>query len=277
MQRLLDLGADPTWVAPNGYSVLEHVIWRCWNGDVVDLVASRVQPRQAFWIAAGLGDAEALKRYVDERGVPTEAARQNRPDFTALGYMPMPTNPAPDDHGLIWEAFLVAVFNRRFAVLDVLLDRGFPIDYAGWGSTALHLAVGNGWVEMVEYLVRRGADVNLKGWRPHLSPREVAEQRFLNPHGASSAERILATRRRCAVFATNGSKSAFCQRREMWKPRSSTPSWMRESTVSPPLAQRTCSMGCCAMRDSPSQCSPRPDSISRSCTRRSGMAPTRFW
>ena len=191
MQRLLDLGADPTWVAPNGYSVLEHVIWRCWNGDVVDLVASRVQPRQAFWIAAGLGDAEAIKRYVDERGVPTEAARQNRPDFTALGYMPMPTNPVPDDHGLIWEAFLVAVFNRRFAVLDVLLDRGFPIDYAGWGSTALHLAVGNGWVEMVEYLVRRGADVNLKGWRPHLSPREVAEQRFLNPHGASSAERIL--------------------------------------------------------------------------------------
>jgi hypothetical protein len=191
MQRLLDLGADPNWVPPNGYSVLEHVIWRCWNGDIVDLIASRVKPRQAFWIAAGLGDAGAIKSCIDESGVPTDAAWQNRPDFTALGYLPMPTNPAPDDHGLVWEAFLVAVFNRRFAVLDVLLDRGFPIDYQGWGSTALHLAVGNGWVEVVEYLVKRGADVNLKGWRPHLSPREAAEQRFLNPHGAPNAERIL--------------------------------------------------------------------------------------
>ena len=191
MQRLLDLGADPNWVPPNGYSVLEHVIWRCWNGDIVDLVARRVKPRRAFWIAAGLGDAQAIKSYVDERGKPTDNAWQNRPDFTALGYMPMPTNPAPDDHGLIWEAFLVAVFNRRFAVMDVLLDRGFPIDYMGWGSSALHLAVGNGWVEVVEYLVNRGADVNLKGWRPHMSARETAEQRFLNPHGAPNAERIL--------------------------------------------------------------------------------------
>jgi hypothetical protein len=42
MQRILDLGADPNWVPPNGYSVLEHVIWRCWNGEVVDLIARRV-------------------------------------------------------------------------------------------------------------------------------------------------------------------------------------------------------------------------------------------
>lgn len=191
MQRLLDLGADPNWVPPNGYSVLEHVIWRCWNGEIVDMIASRVKPRDAFWIAAGLGDAEAITRYVDDQGVPTNEAWRNRPDFTALGHLPMPTNPAPDNHGLIWEAFLVAVFNQRFGVLDVLLDRGFPIDYIAWGSTALHLAVGNGWLPVVEYLVRRGADVNLKGWRPHLSAREQAEERFLNPHGAPNAERIL--------------------------------------------------------------------------------------
>ena len=68
MQRLLDRGADPDWVPPNGYSVLEHVIWRCWNGEVVDLIARRVKPRQGFWISAGLGDAEAVKRYFDKDG-----------------------------------------------------------------------------------------------------------------------------------------------------------------------------------------------------------------
>jgi hypothetical protein len=191
MQRLLDLGADPNWVPPNGYSVLEHVIWRCWNGEVVDLLASRVKPRKAFWIAAGIGDVKAVKRYVDERGVPTEAARRVRPDFNAIGYMPMPTNPSPNDEEILWEAFLVAAFNQRFAVMDVLLDRGFPIDYMAWGQPVLHLAVGNGWLEMVEYLVGRGADVNLKGWRPHMSARELAEERFMNQRGAPCSERIL--------------------------------------------------------------------------------------
>lgn len=191
MQRLLDLGADPNWIPPNGYSVLEHVIWRCWNGAIVDLIASRVTPREAFWIAAGLGDVEAVRRYVDERCIPTDEARRVRPDFNAIGYMPMPNNPAPNDEEIVWEAFLVAAFNQRFAVMDVLIDRGFPIDYMAWGQPVLHLAVGNGWVAMVEFLVKRGADVNLKGWRPHMSARELAEERFMNQRGAPHAERIL--------------------------------------------------------------------------------------
>jgi hypothetical protein len=191
MQRLLDLGADPNWVPPNGYPVLEHAIWRCWNGEVVDLIAKRVKPREAFWISAGLGDAEAVKRYVDEHGVPTEAARRTRPDFHALGYMPMPTAPAADDEAIVWEAFLVAAFNQRFAVMDVLLDRGFPIDYMAWGQPVLHLAIGNGWLPLVEYLVKRGANLDLKGWRPHASARELAEQMFMTRAPGPYAQRIL--------------------------------------------------------------------------------------
>ena len=191
MQQILDRGADPEWLPPNGYSVLEHVIWRCWNGEVVDLIASRVKPREAFWISAGLGDAKGVKRYVNEQGVPSEEARRVRPDFNALGYMPMPSNSAPDDQEIVWEAFVVAAFNQRFNVLDVLLDRRFPIDYMGWGQTILHLAVGNGWLPLVEYLVRRGANLDLKGWRPHMTAREAAENAALNPHGSPNAKRIL--------------------------------------------------------------------------------------
>jgi hypothetical protein len=191
MQRLLDLGADPNWKAPNGFTVLEHVIWRSWNGEVADLIASRVKPRKAFWVAAGLGDAAAVKRYVDERGVPTEAARRNRPDFNALSHMPWPMNPSTDDETILWEAFLVAAFNQRYSVLDVLIDRGFPIDYMQWGQPILHLAVGNGWVEMVEYLVKRGANVNLKGWRPYQTAREMAESHAMNPNANPNALRIL--------------------------------------------------------------------------------------
>jgi hypothetical protein len=191
MQRLLDRGADPAWIPPNGYSVIEHVIWRCWNGEIVDLIAKRVTPPSAMWISAGLGDANGVRQYFDANGQLTDAARQNRPDFNALGFIPTPSLPAEDDEGIIWEAFLIAAFNQRFEVMDALLERGFNIDYIGWGQTMLHTAVGNGWLPLVEYLVKRGANVNLKGWRPYATAREMAEEAALNPYGYPNGARIL--------------------------------------------------------------------------------------
>jgi hypothetical protein len=191
MQRLLDLGADPHWSPPNGYTVLEHVIVRAWNGGVVDLIAERVQPRPGFWISAGLGDANAVTRYFDNDGDLTDEARNNRPDFSAISAMPMPSNPDTSDEMIIWEAFLLASLNERLAVLDVLLDRGFPVDYIGWGQPMTHFAVSEGRAQLLEYLIRRGANLDLKGWRPHISARELAEQQFLNPHALPTAARIL--------------------------------------------------------------------------------------
>ena len=190
MQRLLDLGADPHSLPPNGYTVLEHVMVRAWNGGVVDLIAARVKPRPGFWIAAGLGDADAVTGYFDKAGDLTDEARINRPDFTAMGAMPLPSNPSGSDEIITWEAFLIATFNERFAVLDVLLDRGFPVDYIGWGQPMTHFAVAEGRPELLQYLIKRGANLDLKGWRPHISARELAEQSVLNPHGWPNAARI---------------------------------------------------------------------------------------
>jgi len=191
VQLLLDLGANPLWVPPNGIRVLEHAIARYWNADAVDLIAARVSPPKAFWVAAGLGDVKAVERYLDRNGAPTATAHKRRPDFTAMEMGFLPLNPGADDRTVIWEAFLVAALNQRLDVMDVLLDRGFPVDYSGWGQTILHLAVGNGWIPLLEYLIGRGADLDLKGWHPHLSARELAEHGFLNPHGHPEKRRIL--------------------------------------------------------------------------------------
>ena len=190
MQRLLDLGADPHWSPPNGYTVLEHVIARSWNGKVVDLIAERVKPRPGFWISAGLGRADEVARYFDSSGALTDDARSNRPDFIAMNAMPLPSNPDASDEEIVWEAFLIATFNERLDVLDVLLDRGFPIDYMGWGQPMSHFAVSEGRVQLLQYFIKRGANLDLKGWRPHISARELAEQNVLNPHGLPNAERI---------------------------------------------------------------------------------------
>lgn len=191
VRLLLELGADPTWMPPNGVSLLEHALVQYWNHEAVDLIAQHVSVPRAFWIAAGMGDASAVKRYLTRDGAPTDAARARRPDFAAMAVGFLPGSPADDDRMVVWEAFLVAALNQRFEVLDVLLDRGFPIDYSAWGQTVLHLAVGNGWVPLIEYLVRRGADVDLKGWRPNMSAREMAEEGYLNPHGHADKLRIL--------------------------------------------------------------------------------------
>lgn len=152
----LDRGADPNWLPPSGVPVLEHALMKYWNPESVDLIARLVTPRKAFWIAAGLGDVQGMLRFLDRNGKPTSAARRHRPDFTLVGFN-TPCRPDADDLEIVWEALVVAGFNQRLNTLDALLDRGFPIDYAPWGSTLLSWAEGNSVTALADHLKARGA------------------------------------------------------------------------------------------------------------------------
>lgn len=154
---LLERGADPAWVAPNGISVLEHALLRYWNPEAVDFIASRVTPRKAFWVAAGLGDISTMLGFLDQKGAPTEAARRDRPDFIAAGLPSPPCRPGAHALEVVWEAFFVAGINQRLAALDALLDRGFPVDAAPWGSTLLEWAEGNAKKPLADFLIEHGA------------------------------------------------------------------------------------------------------------------------
>jgi hypothetical protein len=153
---LLDRGADPSWVPPNGVSVLEHAIIRSWNPDVVDLIARRVIPRKAFWICAGLGDVRGMMNFLTPDGKLTPEAHSDRPDVTAV-FFAAPCRPDAADIDIKWEAFFVAAVNRRYEVIDALLDSGLPVDYAPWGNTMLQFAEGNRMTGLAEHLLKRGA------------------------------------------------------------------------------------------------------------------------
>jgi hypothetical protein len=175
VQDLLDRGADPNWVPPNGVSVLEHALLRYHGGAAIDLLAKRVIPPKALWISAGLGDVDAVRRYFDREGKLVPAAYENRPPFHVMGEHPVPSLPDPDQQELLAEVAMIAAMNGRAAVVELLIDRGFPIDYIGWGGTSmLSVAIAQKDVAMVEMLVRRGADLDKKGEMPHASPREFA-------------------------------------------------------------------------------------------------------
>lgn len=182
---LLDRGADPNWMAPNDIPVLEHALIRYWNDEAVDLVAARAAPRKALWIAAGLGDVDGVARFLDARGKPTPAARRLRPDYDAVGPVGMPSHPDPDDEEILFEAFVVAMLNGRTAVLEYMVSRGFPVNTLLWDSPVINFAVGNAMTALVKCLVRCGADLDLRGWRPHMSAREIARELFeQNPQNA---------------------------------------------------------------------------------------------
>jgi hypothetical protein len=175
---LLERGADPDWIAPNGVSVLEHALIRYWNGEAVDLVAARTTPRRALWIAAGLGEVEGVRHWLDGAGRPRPEARRLRPDFDAVGPFNTLAHPDPDDEEILAEAFFVAMLNGRTAVLEYMVSRGFPVDSLIYGTPMINLAVGNAWTPVVKCLVRCGADLDLRGRHPDMTARELARELF---------------------------------------------------------------------------------------------------
>ena len=171
---LLDRGADPNWIAPNGIPVLEHALIRYWNGEAADLVAARTVPRDALWIAAGLGDIDGVRRFLDADGRPTPAARRLRPDFDSVWPASLPTHPDPEDDDLLMEAAFIALLNGRSSVLEYMASHGFDVNSLVWDSPLINMAVGNAMTPMVGTLIRCGADLDIRGWRPNASARELA-------------------------------------------------------------------------------------------------------
>jgi hypothetical protein len=157
VRNLLDLGADPDWVADNGVPVLEHALVRYWNGEAVDLLAARAAPRKALWISAGLGDVEGVRSFLDSRGKPTRAARRLRPDFVAVGPPGfMPQLPDADDEEFLLEALLVAMLNGRVEMIEYLAARGAPVNSLAYGKPLIEVATGNGMTAVAEVLARAG-------------------------------------------------------------------------------------------------------------------------
>jgi hypothetical protein len=190
VRHLLERGADPNWVAPNGIPVLEHALLRYWDGALVDLVAAHATPRDALWIAAGLGDVDGVRRSLDRDGKPTESARRLRPNFDAVGPMTMPQHPDPTDEEILTEALFVAVLNQRINVIEYLASRGCSMDGLMMGMPSISTAIGRGSVDVIECLMRCGADVDLSGWQPGYSARELATEMLVQSPADETRRRI---------------------------------------------------------------------------------------
>lgn len=199
VEYLIARGADPGWIAPNGMSVIEHLILRPNSAQVVDAIAKRAKPRKAFWIAAGLGDVRMLRRFFAGQATLTAAARRDRPDFLAAGHHATMTLPDASDLDIMWEAFFIASMHRRTAVLDALLEHGLPVEYTPFGQTMLSGAIQMHDAALVEYLLSRGASTRTFGvtaeqmdeWLLHFNPIDDDTRRIYELCGGKNADAII--------------------------------------------------------------------------------------
>ncbi len=119
----------------------------------------------------------------------TDAAREHRPDFLGA-HMPLPTWPGASDREILWEAFYIAGMQQQGASMDLLLAHGLPIDYSPFEQSLLHVAVGNRLVRLVELLMERGADPDIRGIRPSMTAREMAAERLESMPDDVDARRV---------------------------------------------------------------------------------------
>ena len=191
VKAFLDAGADPNWVAPNGFSMLEQALLVLWNGAVIDLLASKATPRKALWISAGLGDVNGVASFLDKAGRPTAAARDLRSPFDCTRIFHITPLFDPDDDELLLEALSIAAFNGRANVIDYLASRGVNLDNMAWGVPIVNIAVGNGWLESVEALVRNGANLDIRSENDsNGSARDMARWMWKNSNDSPTFRQI---------------------------------------------------------------------------------------
>ncbi len=214
---LLERGADPLWLPPSGIGALDHAIVSYWNGNAVDVLAQCVTPRNAFWIAAGLGDVTGVRRFFDRRGKLTPAAYRDRPPLELMSVpMAIATLPDPDDVEVLAEAAMVAAMNGRTEVLGLLMDMGYPVDHRFWLDMPLsHFAIQHDMDTIMELLIQRGCDLDLKVQGQQSTAREFVEIMMTNSApGPTARTRRIAQLCGVAIPATDNADDAPAQRTE---------------------------------------------------------------
>lgn len=193
LRKLLALGADPNGPTPFPNHPLHQAVWRNRTRPFFEaLVEHGADPdlrgkhgRTAYAMAARVGNRRVMEWLVE---LGADARLEAPDDFLAacalgeeatararLEHDPnLLEKLSPVDRGVICEAAAVG----NLTGLRTMLRVGWDVDTRGtvWGETPLHRAALDGQIEVVEFLLQRGADPTIRdrcyradaaGWADH--------------------------------------------------------------------------------------------------------------
>ncbi|MCY4093557.1 MAG: ankyrin repeat domain-containing protein [Gammaproteobacteria bacterium] len=160
---LLERGADPRieTMLPGGTALVHAIIWG-WP-EIAQIIASRDRSPDNLRVAVGLNDLLAIEASFDESGKLKASAKSARgyyrPNF---GWFPWETS--DDDQEVLDEGLILAATNGHIEAADALVAKGARIDGRAYETTPLLRATFRNRVDMVDWLLDRGADPNATGW-----------------------------------------------------------------------------------------------------------------
>ena len=129
-------------------------------------------------MTAGTGEIDRVKAFFNADGTLKPEAKSDRPNLGDIGWFEEKSR-SDESQEILEEALCIASLNGRMEVVDFLIERGARVDAMppGLGAvwTPLHFATFRGHLSTVKFLVDRGANLNLKDGAHHLSPLAWAE------------------------------------------------------------------------------------------------------
>jgi len=176
----------------------------------------------AFYLAAGAGRIEAL-----------DGAKPLRPNLTDVGWAPVELEEG--EQAVLDEAFALAAYNGRVAMMEELVRRGANVHGRAHGMTALTFAVIRGRHDVVEWLTAHGGVVDA-GDRFEVASMEWrarGEERLVSGLRTAAASPWWCSRR--SVRADTSSPTRLARSRWPAARRGGAP----QPTASPPSSSST--------------------------------------
>ncbi len=160
-RQLLAAGADPRARADAGITALESAAMHS-SIEAANVLNERGLHRPSLWWAAATGQLDVVNDWVSNSCLLRRDAGPYRPNWAAVGQPPAEPS-SDDDAEVIGEAFVFAALNDRHSVASFLLDIGVDVDSRPYkNTTALHFAIQFRRLEMVRFLLGRGASVAIR-------------------------------------------------------------------------------------------------------------------
>lgn len=160
---LLERGANPRieTMLPGGTALMHAIIWG-WP-EIAHIIAASNRSPDNLRVAAGLNDLVAIEASFDAAGKLNASAKSAR-DYYRPNYGWFPWETSDGDQEVLDEALILAATNGHLEAADALLAKGAQIDGRAYETTPLLRATFRNRVDMVDWLLDRGADPDGTGW-----------------------------------------------------------------------------------------------------------------
>lgn len=164
--QLLAAGGNPAARADADITPLESAVMHG-STKSADVLVTHGLHRRSFWLAAATGQLDLVRDWLNPNGELVQYAGTYRPNLADVGH-PQARSTTDDPTEIVDEALVFAGANNRMDVVDYLVSTGTDINARPYlNTTALHLAIMFSNPDAVAGLLERGSATDIEDDHHH--------------------------------------------------------------------------------------------------------------